>query len=103
MDLKKGEARYPLERRMVEGPRDNLGRVDPAARSRRRRLRGTWTVAKSHDEAAAMDREFWASVTPAERFLAAVELSLELYSSEDQDEAPSRLRGSPHGVRPLRG
>lgn len=77
-------------------------KMEREARLERRRREGSWKIARSHAEAEAMDLAFWARVPAAHRLLAALELSLDLYATEDDHEAPAGLRGSPHGVRPLR-
>ena len=70
------------------------------AEARRRKWKGG--VARSSEEAEAMDFEFWMAATPEERLLGVTQLIEEMSIISGQ-HAPTRLQRSVGGVRPRRG
>lgn len=64
------------------------------ARAEQRRRMWSGGVVKLADM-EVIDDEFWATMSPGERFVAVWEVSRESYESE----ATAGLRGSPHGLR----
>ena len=66
------------------------------ARAEQRRRTWSGGVVKVADM-EAVDDQFWAAMSPGQRFVAVWEVSRESYGSE----ATAGLRGSPHGVRRL--
>jgi hypothetical protein len=69
-----------------------------SAKARAALRRKTWKGGKVKlAESEAQDEQFWASMSPFDRFVATWSLSFEGYGSSDASAA--RLRGSASGIR----
>ena len=71
------------------------------ADARRRKWRGG--VARSFDEMATRDLDFWLAMAPEERLKMVWSLVEEALALKGDDGPPPRLQRSVGGVRPLRG
>ena len=72
----------------------------------RRRARRSWETRVFRDDPegeADADAAFWARMSPAERMLAAWELSQEVYALAHPEDAPAEPRLSRSTVRIVRG
>lgn len=74
-----------------------------AARAQARRQTWSGGVARSFEQMAEIDLDFWLAMTPEQRLLAMWSLVEEGLALEGNDGAPPRLQRSVGGVRPLRG